>query len=99
MSPEAPPFDPELTPEQLVLASGLSSEQVEEIDAALLSASGKHWRKVAMVVATAMNSLPNKIVGLPDVYYSQRVAVLAEQGKLISEGNLRRMRFSEVKVP
>lgn len=97
MNQELLPYDAELTKEQELLVSKLTDEQIIEIDFALLSVVGKEWKKVAMVVATL--ELPNRDQGIPYIFYSKRVAFLVEQGKLISQGNLRRMRFSEVKVP
>ncbi|WP_444897044.1 DUF3658 domain-containing protein [Microbulbifer sp. SSSA005] len=99
MSMEEIPFDPDLTPEQEELVGKLSDKEIEEIDHALISSAGKHYRKVAMVVAMAMSDLEQKIEGIPDVFYSQRVSTLVAQGKLMSQGNLKRMRFSEVKLP
>ena len=68
MSMEEIPVDPELTPEQLDLAAKLSDEQLEEIDLALMSATGKNYRKVAMVVAMAMGNLEGRVKGIPDVF-------------------------------
>jgi hypothetical protein len=93
------PFDPELTQDQMELISKLSDSDIEEIDSVLLAHVGKNPRKVAMVVAMAMSKMPNKIEGIPDVFYAQRVATLVSKGLLLSQGNLRRMRYSEVKVP
>ncbi|MBV1909789.1 MAG: DUF3658 domain-containing protein [Kangiellaceae bacterium] len=98
MSLEVPRNDSELTKEQLDLVSKLSEEQVEEIDIAILENIGKQWRKVAMVVAMTMNKIPNRVIGVPDVFYSQRIANLVRQGKLVSQGGLNRMRFTEVKL-
>ncbi|MDA3933249.1 MAG: DUF3658 domain-containing protein [Gammaproteobacteria bacterium] len=97
MSQEAPPFDPDLTEDQAALVAQLSNAQLAEIDQALFSASGKRYRKVAMVVSIAMSELPRKVANIPDVFYSQRVACLVEQGKLEAHGNLKRMRYSEVR--
>ncbi|WP_428240075.1 DUF3658 domain-containing protein [Gynuella sp.] len=93
------PFDSELTQEQLELISKLSDSAIEEIDAVLLAQVGKQPQKVAMVVAMAMSKLSNKIEGIPDIFYAQRVAEMVNKGLLLSQGNLRRMRHSEVKVP
>jgi hypothetical protein len=35
--------------------------------------------------------------GIPDVYYAERVRALVDRGLIESVGNLRRMRFSEVR--
>ena len=44
-----------------------------------------------------MESLPKRVEGIPDVFYSQRVAYLVSAGELEVRGNLMRMRDSEVK--
>lgn len=98
MSLEVPMNDSALTKEQLDLVSKLSAEQVEEIDIMIIDNTAKQWRKVAMVVAMAMSKIPNRVAGVPDVFYSQRIANLVKQGKLVSQGDLNRMRFSEVKL-
>jgi hypothetical protein len=46
-----------------------------------------------------MDVLPNKVNGIPDVFYSKRVAILVQEGKLLSQGDLNCMRYSEVKLP
>lgn len=59
----------------------------------------KYSRKVAFLVGATMSDLPNRVKGIPDVFYSQRVAHLVGQGILVAEGNLQYMRFSEVRFP
>jgi hypothetical protein len=84
---------------QQALANALTADQLEAIDRALLRASDAQWRKVARVVGTAMMSdWEGKPEGIADVFYSQRVAHLVQQGKLEAQGNLARMRFSEVRL-
>ena len=90
--------DLDLNKEQQELVSRLSSSQLECIDAALLSNCSNQWRKVARVVGSTMTESTNKVEGVPDVFYAQRVVGLVEQGALLSQGNLKRMRFSEVKL-
>jgi len=45
-----------------------------------------------------MSHLPNRVAGIPDVYYSQRVQALVASGNLEAQGNLSCMRFSEVRL-
>ena len=52
-----------------------------------------------MVVGLTMSSLQSHVPGLPDVFYGMRVRKLVEDGLLESQGNLARMRFSEVRLP
>ena len=91
--------DPPLTEEQLALVSKLSEADVKRIDNALLSNACRHWRKVARVVGTTMMEMQDRVSGIPDIYYSQRVSRLVEEGRLESQGNLAYMGFSEVRLP
>ena len=91
--------DPKLTSEQLSRVEALAPTDVEAIDDALLAASSQTWRKVAFVVGSALQSLSERYSGVPDVYFSERIRALVGSGKLVSQGNLLRMRFSEVRLP
>ena len=92
-------FDSSLTVEELRKIEQLSASEITEIDKTLLANAAPQWRKVARVVSASMIELKSRVVGIPDLYYSQRVATLVSDGKLESQGNLRRMRFSEVRLP
>ncbi|QDH69919.1 DUF3658 domain-containing protein [Marilutibacter alkalisoli] len=91
--------DPPPDAEALKLIAALRPEQVQAIDAAVMRAAGRNWRKVAFVVGTAMGTLPELAPGIPDVFYTQRVISLVSQGRLESQGDLSRMRYSEVRIP
>jgi hypothetical protein len=92
------PPDTDLSDEEQEAVSKLRPSDVELIDRALLSECATSWRKVARVVGTTMISLDAKIQDVPDGYYAQRVASLVASGKLVSQGNLEHMRFSEVRL-
>ncbi|WP_372743183.1 DUF3658 domain-containing protein [Neptunomonas sp.] len=94
---DEPKFDPPLTPEQQAQASALSDSELTEIDEAILRNTDTNWRKVARVVGSTMLNLEGKHKGLPDVFYAQRIKSLVKGGLLVSQGNLNRMRQSEVK--
>ena len=91
--------DRSLTPEEEARVARLSELELREIDEALVSNANSQWRKVAMVVAVAMSSSSNRLPGIPDVFYGMRVRKLVEDGVLESQGNLARMRLSEVRLP
>lgn len=95
--PEAP-LDLELTSEERLLVEALSAADIEAIDTALLAASTQNWRKVAFIVGSALQSLKDRLPGVPDIYFSQRVQALVGLGKLDAQGNLLYMRFSEVRL-
>jgi hypothetical protein len=91
--------DPELTSEQRSQVEALTFEDVRAIDEALPAASSQTWRKVAFVVGSAMQSLSGRRLGVPDIYFSQRVRVLVGSGKLNLQGNPSSMRSSEICLP
>jgi hypothetical protein len=92
------PEDAELTSKELSRVSQLRPEEIEAIDNALLASASGNWRKVAFIVGTAMHRLAGSFAGVPDVFYSQRVGTLVARRALLAQGNLRRMRFSEVRL-
>jgi len=96
---EIPIDDEPLMPEEEARVARLSQSELLEIDEALLSNVKPQWRKVAMVVGITMSSLSIRLPGIPDVFYGMRVRKLVEDGMLESQGNLARMRFSEVRLP
>ena len=99
MTPHDVEPDPPLTNDQVAIVRALTSEQIAEIDKALLANCLKRWRKVAAVVGFTMtDQLMNAFEGVPDVYLAQRIRELVEKGALESAGNLNYMRYSEVRL-
>ena len=90
--------DPELTEDQTALVSKLSKNDLNEIDEALLSNTKRQWRKVAMIVGITMSESPDRINGIPDIFYSQRIRGLVEKKLIESQGDLQFMRYSEVRL-
>ena len=90
--------DPPLTPEQEELVNKLKASEVERIDEEILSNISGYWKKVASIVGATMIDLENRVEGIPDVYYAKRIIYLVEKGLVESQGNLKRMRFSEVRL-
>lgn len=91
--------DPPLDLEQSLRVSKLTQAELQAMDRELLARAASSWRKVALIVAKVMGELGGKIPDVPDVYYSQRVRNLVALGKLESQGDLARMRHSEVRLP
>jgi len=91
--------DPPLTPSQAARVAQLTQAELEAIDRELLAQAAPTWRKVARLVGMAIGELRDRIPGVQDVFYAQRVKLLVQQGKLESAGNLDYMRFSEVRLP
>ncbi|MEA9655534.1 DUF3658 domain-containing protein [Xanthomonas campestris pv. raphani] len=98
MDPTDSQDDPPLDAEELEAVAALTTHDLEAIDHSLLAASATSWRKVAFVVGTAMDAYPDLYHEIPDVFYSQRVRALVSTGQLVAQGNLHRMRFSEIRL-
>lgn len=86
-----------LDDEDRTAVAALSVAEVAAIDQAVLSALTSQWQKTALVVAHAMYAYPDRFDDIPDVFYVLRLLQLASDGLLSAQGNLRRLRFSEVR--
>jgi len=64
-----------------------------------LAKANEKWCKVAKIVAASMEAITNRVPGIPDVFYAQRIRKLVKAGKLESQGDIRSMRNSEVRLP
>ena len=92
------PQDPPLTPEQEKLLANLSAEDLKIIDAALMNNITEQWRKMARVIGITMRDLEGNYYGLPDLFYGERIRALREKSLFESQGDLRKMRYSEVRL-
>lgn len=89
--------DPPLSAQQRSYVQTLTTKQLGRIDTVLRSHVPERWRKVAMVIALAMEDLADEIPGIPDVYCAERIKGLVGSGLLEAQGDLDRMRYSEVR--
>jgi hypothetical protein len=79
-------------------SSRLTPEQLQYIDTSLLAECGPGWRKVARVVGQAMRKLEQEFPDLSDSYYAVRIVSLVAEERLVSQGDLNYIRFSEVRL-
>ncbi len=91
--------DPPLTTEQEKLVAKLSEADLEIIDKVLLQNACDFWRKVSRVVGASIREFDGNFQGVPDVFFAQRIRQLAKEGLLESQGNLKKMRYSEIRLP
>ena len=66
-----------------------------ELDALLLAQARTEWQKVALIVGKAMMQHE----AWDDDRISQRMIDLVDAGKLESAGDVRKWRYSEVRLP
>ena len=78
----------------------LTTDDLELIDTWLLSQVTCHWQKSAMVVALAIgeSDKAERLEDVSDVIFDLRVESLVNRGMLQARGNVRKLRFSEVKL-
>lgn len=82
---EFPEPDGPMSPEQQARVDQLTAEEIHDIDEALLANCSHQFRKIAMVVGTAMDA-PHHKPGIPDLFYAERIRHLIATGRLESQG-------------
>lgn len=80
-------------------ADALTIAELKAIDLAILTEAGPRWSKVARIVGNLMYGWPEFPKNIPAQLYVQRIERLAGRGDLESAGDLRRIRYSEVRLP
>jgi hypothetical protein len=88
-----------LSPEEAAIYANLSEADLREIDAVILEDCVRYGRKIARVVGRTFMHAKFKDRDIPVSCFAQRVVELVNQGKLLAEGNLNYMRYSEVRLP
>ena len=96
--PDVPMNDGRLRGGERARVDKLSSDQLRRIDDAIIANASTQWRKVARVIAGAMEA-NESIKHVPDIFYAERVEKLVDDKRLESKGDLNKMRFSEVRLP
>jgi hypothetical protein len=73
-----------------------------EIDQLLLSFCEQRWLKVARIAGNTLDALEHRGVqignGIADMI-DARMACLVKSGRLEAQGNIRKWRYSEVRLP
>ena len=87
-----------LDAEDIRAIAALSAADISAIDQAILAQLNHRWQKTAFVVTKAMYAYPDRYDDIADVFYGQRVIGLADAGLIETIGNLRQMRFSEIRL-
>lgn len=97
MDNEKPPPDPELSAEQESLVEKLTESELETIDHALLSNVSTRWQKMAKIVGVTMQEMPDRVPGIPDIFYAERLRGLVRAGEIEAEGHILSMRYCELR--
>lgn len=85
-----------MSAEEISATSNYESDFVKGIDAALLAETlVGQWRKTARVIAFVVRSYPR----VPTSFLLERLILFVKDGQLEHQGNIRLIRFSEVRRP
>jgi hypothetical protein len=86
-------------PDETELATRLGPLGLQGVDAALVNHAQRKWLKVARVVIDALRSGEFCVEEDAIRLHVRRIGELVRAGRLEAQGNLRRPRFSEVRLP
>ena len=70
-----------------------------ELDEAILATTERNWRKMAYIVGTIVEHFKRRATQLDAEIAAARIQELAKRGRIESQGDLRKWRFSEVRLP
>ena len=98
MAKETPTEMAPLTAEEQNIVNKLNLEDIAKIDSELLINSTKYRQKTAMLIAYTMSTLKKSYSDIPAAFYLDRIIKLVDDKKLQAYGNLKLVRFSEVKL-
>jgi len=98
MTKETPTEMAPLTAEEQNIVNKLNLEDIAKIDSELLINSTKYRQKTAMLIAYTMSTLKQSYSDIPAAFYLDRIIKLVDDKKLQAYGNLKLLRFSEVKL-
>lgn len=91
-------LDPRMDAASQAFADALSTDDIALIDRKLLSHSVAHWRKSARVAASCLMELPEELKAIHPDFLSGRIKHLIDEGRLIHQGDLNRLRFCEIRL-
>ena len=69
-----------------------------DLDNAIFSALTSRWQKTAMVIGNALKYCKTLAIPVDEEVVGVRIRALAEAGRLEGEGDLRKCRYSEVRL-
>jgi hypothetical protein len=97
-TPEVPIANPPLSSEERAAVDSLTENELESIDACILSHCSDRFLKVARIMSRTERELGERFPKLSYIFYTLRLQHLVDAGYLDAAGNLSFMRFSEVRL-
>ncbi len=75
------------------------SDHNEDIDSLILSAATADWLKIAVMISKVFEDPALQGIDNPGQAIAERIYILVDNGRLDSQGNMRRWRDGEVRLP
>jgi hypothetical protein len=97
-TPEVPIANKPMSVEEKAASDLLDQQELEAIDACLLSHCTDCFLKVARVILRTESELQHRFPKLTHIFYTQRLRHLVDTGHLLAAGDVFQMRFSEVRL-
>jgi hypothetical protein len=69
------------------------------IDEAILSVAETRWQKVALIISRTSETSAGDLTEGDAERIAQRIEALVGKGRLLAQGNIKRWRFSELRLP
>ena len=95
-TPEVPIPNKPISAEEKAAADLLGQQELEVIDACILSHCTDRFLKVARVILRTENELQHRFPKLSHIFYTQRLRHLVDTRHFQAAGDVVQMRFSEV---
>ena len=74
----------------------MATSSDSDIDAAILSAASDQWRKVALIIGNVVSRRDE--IAAESELVAKRIVALVKSGRLESQGDLSKWRYSEVRL-
>jgi hypothetical protein len=97
-TPEVPIANKPMSAEEKAASDLLGQQELEVIDACILSHCTDRFLKVARVILRTESELQHHFPKLTHIFYTQRLRHLVDTGHLLATGDVFQMRFSEVRL-
>lgn len=88
-----------LEPESREAVDALDEADIARIDAAILKALGREWKKAGFIASGVMIAAPDEHEDLPEAVYTYRIRALVQAKEIEAQGDPAAMKTFEIRLP
>lgn len=88
----------ELSAEAQQAVADLQAHDLAQIDQAILAALDGSWKKAGLIATGVMLAAPDEYEELPEAFYIQRIAALAQAGRIQLQGSLESAKTCDIRL-